>query len=559
LKRLISGKSCNVSPQLSTKLIPMSQPSTFPYKKLLVLTLWLATWTLVNRDLLLIPLWPSILGLLSVLLLRKVIAGLLIGGSAGAILLNDGNPVKAFVAIFTDHLIPALQSGWNISVLIFTLLLGGFVALIEQGGGIQALLNRWVRASGSIKKRIQWSGFALGIVCFFDGLANSLLVGKTLSPLARKAGVSKEKLSYIVDSTSASVACIAVISTWIAYQLSMIREGYKQVGIEEVNAFALFFQSIPLNFYCWFTLALLAVVIAHNWNIGPMRKAEIRRADHKSISDPDPETIDQPTDGSWRAILPLLVLIAGLMIGLYVDGAEGGLLPFSFAKLTAAFGAADAAKILVTVSAFACLVAFLTNLTQFKEESASDIFMGGVLKLFTPCLILISVWILSSTLSQLEAAPVLTALLKGNLPTMLFPAAVFVTGTLISFTTGTSWGTMGVLMPLAIPVALGIGGADAGDSLVPITIAAVFSGAVFGDHCSPLSDTTIVSSIACDLDPLDHVQTQIPYALLAAGLAVIVGFIPAGLGFPGWISLIIGAIILISLPRIFKSSPTTQT
>lgn len=559
MKRLISGKSCNVSPQLSTKLIPMSQPSTFPYKKLLVLTLWLATWTLVNRDLLLIPLWPSILGLLSVLLLRKVIAGLLIGGSAGAILLNDGNPVKAFVAIFTDHLIPALQSGWNISVLIFTLLLGGFVALIEQGGGIQALLNRWVRASGSIKKRIQWSGFALGIVCFFDGLANSLLVGKTLSPLARKAGVSKEKLSYIVDSTSASVACIAVISTWIAYQLSMIREGYKQVGIEEVNAFALFFQSIPLNFYCWFTLALLAVVIAHNWNIGPMRKAEVRRADHNSISDPDPETIDQPTDGSWRAILPLLVLIAGLMIGLYVDGAEGGLLPFSFAKLTAAFGAADAAKILVTVSAFACLVAFLTNLTQFKEESASDIFMGGVLNLFSPCLILISVWILSSTLSQLEAAPVLTALLKGNLPTMLFPAAVFVTGTLISFTTGTSWGTMGVLMPLAIPVALGMGGADAADSLVPITIAAVFSGAVFGDHCSPLSDTTIVSSIACDLDPLDHVQTQIPYALLAAGLAVIVGFIPAGLGFPGWISLVIGAIILISLPRIFKNSPTTQT
>ena len=183
--------------------------------------------------------------------------------------------------------------------------------------------------------------------------------------------------------------------------------------------------------------------------------------------------------------------------------------------------------------------------------------MGGVLNLFTPCLILISVWILSSTLSALEAAPVLTALLKGNLPVVLFPAVVFVTGTLISFTTGTSWGTMGVLMPLAVPVALGMGGESA-DALVPVTIAAVFSGAVFGDHCSPLSDTTIVSSIACDLDPLDHVQTQIPYALLAAGIAIVVGFIPTGLGIPSWISLIVGAVILICLPRIFKNPSTSQ-
>jgi len=539
----------------------MSSPSSFPYKKVLVFTLWLATWILVSTDFAWKALWPSILGLLSVLLLRKVIAGLLIGGSAGAILLNQGNPLTAFTALFTDHLIPALQSSWNISVLIFTLLLGGFVSLIEKGGGIQALLNRWIRHSGSLKKRIQWSGYGLGILCFFDGLANSLLVGKTLTPMANKAGVSKEKLSYIVDSTSASVACVAVISTWIAYQLSMIREGYKLAGAGDVNAFALFFQSIPLNFYCWFTLGLLAVVIAHNWNIGPMRKAELSRSQNDSLVEDSSESTapsNQSTDGAWRAILPLIALIGGLMIGLYLDGVEESVLPLSFGKLATAFGAADAAKILVTVSAFACLVALVSNVSQFKEESASEVFMSGVLNLFTPCLILISVWILSSTLSALEAAPVLTALLKGNLPLILFPAAVFVTGTLISFTTGTSWGTMGVLMPLAIPVALGMSDGITG-TLVPVTIAAVFSGAVFGDHCSPLSDTTIVSSIACDLDPLDHVQTQIPYALVAAGLAIAVGFIPAGLGLPGWISLLVGFIILVSLPRIFKNPPPAQT
>ncbi|MCB1122816.1 MAG: hypothetical protein KJT03_14780, partial [Verrucomicrobiae bacterium] len=185
---------------------------------------------------------------------------------------------------------------------------------------------------------------------------------------------------------------------------------------------------------------------------------------------------------------------------------------------------------------------------------SGEVFLNGLLNLFTPCLILISVWILTSTLSKLDAAPFLSALIQGKLPAGLFPAAVFFTGTLISFTTGTSWGTMGVLMPLALPVAVTLGGSGAEAELIPVTVAAVFSGAVFGDHCSPLSDTTIVSSISCEIDPLAHVQTQIPYALIAAGVALVVGFIPAGLGVPAWISLIAGFILLVFLPRIFKTN-----
>ena len=532
----------------------MSAIYSHPYKKLLVLILWLATWIFVATDWDIKALWPSILGLSSVLLLRRVISGLLIGGSAGAILLSNGNPFDAFMAFFTIHLIPALQSGWNISVLLFTLMLGGFVALIEKGGGIQALLNRWLKASGSIKKRVQWSGFALGIVCFFDGLANSLLVGRTLTPIARQAGISREKLSYIVDSTSASVACVAVISTWIAYQLSMIREGYLLAGIEEVNAFGQFFRSIPLNFYCWFTLVLLAVVIARNWNIGPMREAEKKAEQAMQVFRPEPV---QTVKGAWRALVPLFFLIVGLMAGLYLDGKSGGVFPINFEKVANAFGAADAAKILVTVSALACLVAYITNQAKIKEEAASDVFMDGVMQLFTPCLILVSVWVLTSTLKGLEAATVLSSLLDGTFPLSLFPATVFVIGTLISFTTGTSWGTMGVLMPLAIPVALTLGGVDgaAEGHLIPVTIAAVFSGAVFGDHCSPLSDTTIISSFACDLDPIEHVRTQIPYALLAAGLAIVFGFIPAGFGVPAWMSLLLGIGILFLIQRIFNRSP----
>ncbi len=552
----------------------MSLKHSHPYRKIVLLILFLSTWPLLWLNSPIKALWPSLLALLSVLLLRKVISGLLIGGTVGVILLNNGNPLKAFESFFSDHLVPSLTSSWNISVLIFTLLLGGFVALLEKGGGIQALVQTWLSSSANIKKRVQWSAFTLGLICFFDGLANSLLVGKSLTPVAKQAGVSREKLSYIVDSTSASVACVAVISTWIAYQLSMIKEGFELAGQPQVNTFAIFFQSIPLNFYCWFTLILLAVVIARNWNIGPMKQAETNakacsptQTVGASLSgDPIsqnvgtrlPELSEVEVSGDspshpWRAILPLTVLILGLLIYLYTDGVDGTILPLSFEKIANAFGAAAAAKVLVTISAFACIVAYITNKSTIKTADASEVFLSGVMHLFKPCLILISVWVLTNTVKQLDAATYISLLLNGNLPPELFPAAVFIVGTLISFTTGTSWGTMGILMPLAIPVALNLGSETTDLHLVYAAVAAVFSGAVFGDHCSPLSDTTIVSSIACDIDPLDHVRTQFPYALIAAALAIIIGFIPTGLGWSPWISLITGTVTITLLPTISKS------
>ena len=532
----------------------MSPAFSHPYRKILVLVLWLLTWVFVATDWQSRALWPSVLALVSVLLLKRVIDGLLVGGSAGAVLLSDGNPWSAFLALFTDHLIPALQSTWNISVLIFTLTLGGFVALIEKGGGIQALVDRWLESSIQLKKRVQWSAFGLGLVCFFDGLANSLLVGKSITPVAQRAGVSREKLSYIVDSTSAAVACVAVISTWIAYQLSMIEQGYQISGIGEVNAFGVFFRSIPLNFYCWFTLVLLAVVIAYNWNIGPMRQAESEQipTELKSKDTTKFESLKNPKRAAWRAIVPLAFLLTGLLIALYWDGVEGKVWPITFTKVAQAFGSADAAKVLVTVSVLSCVIAYLCNRSTVAGRNAGVVFLGGVVHLLSPCLILISVWILSSTIKALGAATVLSQLLEGNLSADLFPAVVFLVGTLVSFTTGSSWGTMGVLMPLALPVAISLGQPDASTipTLVPATVAAVFSGAVFGDHCSPLSDTTIVASIACKIEPLDHVRTQIPYALIAASAALLVGFVPTGLGLPAWMSLLIGTVVIFLIPKI---------
>src|SRR6056300_1689389 len=195
-----------------------------------------------------LSLWPSIVSFLSVVLFRSALGGLFLGAVCGVILMSNGNPIDAFTSFFSQVLLPALSSEWNISVLIFTLLLGGFAAILEKGGGFDAILEKWIRQSGKLRKKVQLSAFFIGMLCFFDGLASALLTGRALRSIADRTGVSREKLAYIVDSTGSAVACVAIMSTWIAYQLSMIREGYLAAGIEGTEPFLLFLSSIPRNF-----------------------------------------------------------------------------------------------------------------------------------------------------------------------------------------------------------------------------------------------------------------------------------------------------------------------
>lgn len=603
----------------------------------------------------LVALWPSAVALASVLLTRKVLGGLAGGALAGSILLAGGDPVSGFFALIQVHFLPLFGSSWKTGALIFTLTLGGFVALIEKGGGLNALIRRIAGGGGDPRRRTQLAGFGLGMVCFFDGLANSMMVGRIMLPLARRVGVSRVKLAYLVDSTSSSVACVAFVSTWIAYQLAMIQEGFAVAGLEgEARPYSLFFQSIPYNFYAWFTLALLLVVILRSWDIGPMKRFEAEAWQAVCGKHPErPEAAPlaasphlepgRSEPGLWRALVPVAVLIAALLGGLYADGiralnaeravereairtavtdleslyrempqhpdliagaersgisipgyieerrqsAETRIAeahqplrawPVDLRKLSQAFSSADAAFVLVWTSLVASAVAFLLFPRRWWRErghcamettgpgaavggqpeatgsspipTAGDLFLGGVLTLFGPILILISAWMLGSTLEALHASEVLAVVLEGKLPLWLLPAVTFLTGAAISFSTGTAWGTMGILMPLALPVALRLAGAEPEalpTALLAGVVAAVFSGAVFGDHCSPISDTTIVSSIACGVEPHDHVRTQLPYALIAALVALLLGFLPAGLGLTPWVSLLLGVAALLAL------------
>ena len=527
--------------------------------------LWGSGFVVAGTDYAVRAIWPSLVALGVVLLIRRVLTGLMAGGSAGVIILEEGNPFSAFAAFFTEHLVPSLQDSWKVGALIFTLLLGGFVSLVERGGGFHGLVTGFLLRGKRPASRLQWSTMAVGLVLFFDGLANSMLVGRMMRSLADRCGVSRVKLAYLVDSTSSTVACIAFVSTWIATQLAMIREGYVMAGrSEEAAPYALFFESIPYNFYCLFTLILLAVAIGRNFNPGSMGDFENRgAADNNEVLERRRVSLGEGGDialgevraSHWiRALLPIGVLVCSLLAGVYLSGPERAW-PITAEKIVAAFGGNQVVDVLLWSSAFASLVAFSLFPRGEDRESPSVVFLEGVQALFIPILILVGAWILSSTLDQLQAAEVISGLLRGHLPIFAIPASVFVLGAFISFSTGSAWGTMIILMPLAITVLFGLSvesGFDPDREILAAVVGAVFSGAVFGDHCSPISDTTIVSSISCDVEPHDHVRTQLPYALIAAMAALVLGFLPAGFGLSPWISLAIGLTILWCAPNFLR-------
>jgi Na+/H+ antiporter NhaC len=503
--------------------------------------------------------WPTTAALVMVFLSKSAWVGLAVGAGCGAVLLAGGNPMDAVVGLVATQFLPIFSSPWKVSAILFTLILGGFVALVERGGGLHGLVRLLLGSGRAAAKRMQLTVIGFGLLVFFDGLANTMLIGRLLRAAADRCGVSRVKLAYLADATGSAVACVAFISTWIAFQLSMIREGFEAVG-QEVSAYSLFFQSLPTNFYCWFALFLAVVCALREFNPGPMGRAE--REARRTVNWTDEIQSDEGIVPShWLlAIVPILVLTFSIPSLTYWIGSDT-LWPFSFEKFAQAYGAAErhVPQILVASSILASVVAGLAWLKGNRgrgnrPRDVGSVFFGGVRDLLGPVGVLFTAWMLGSAISQLGAATLLADLLQGRLAVVWLPVAIFGVGAMISFSTGTSWGTMGVLMPLAIPLIFVMTG-ESGDlereRLIVAGIGAVFSGAVFGDHCSPFSDTTIVASIAAGVEPMEHVRTQMPFAVIAAGVAALVGFVPLGFGLSPWMSLLIGGLILYCLPGIF--------
>ena len=524
---------------------------------------------------------PPLVAIVLAFVTKNVIVSLVLGVMSGGFLLNL-NGMNVFSALFSsfldlvDRAIAALADPWNAGIILQVLAIGGVINLVGKMGGAKAIAEALSKRAKSAKSAqiITW---VAGLLVFFDDYANSLIIGPMMRPVTDKMKISRERLAFIIDATAAPVAGIAIISTWIGLEVGLIGSAFDSIGVE-TNAFGVFLNTIPFRFYNILILGFIVITALLLKDFGPMRKAELecRRGGlnlssnedvNKELSKHDElEPLPGVKLSVWNAIIPIGALILGALFAFYysgyttiMGGEDSAVIqlmqnsPASFDAIKEAFSNADASVALFQSAFFAGLVAIIMGVAKkiFTLSEALDIWVDGMKTLIITGVILICAWSLSSVIKELGTAKYLIQLLSGSLPPFILPSLIFVLGAIISFATGTSYGTMGILMPLAIPLAYSI---NPDMSYVIVATSAVLTGAIFGDHCSPISDTTILSSMGAGCNHIDHVRTQMPYAIFVAVITIVFGYIPAGFGLPVYVVLPIAFVAMFIGIQIFGKS-----
>jgi len=505
---------------------------------------------------------PPLLAIVVALIFRNVIPALFLGiwvGSwtiAGLSLFGLG---RGLLDSFQVHVLGALSNPDRAAIILFSFMIGGMVGIISKNGGMQGVVNRIIPWASS-PKRGQVATGALGLIIFFDDYANTLIVGNTMRKVTDKLRISREKLAYIVDSTAAPVTCVAFVTTWIGYEVGLIGVAVEQIEGFNEAAYSVFLSSIPYNFYPLLAMLFVFVVAVSQRDFGPMYKAEVRARTTGQVLSPTADVDEAAVSGKelkprqdkphrpLNAVIPVLVLIFAVLGGLYATG-EGE-------SLRDIIGSADSYKALMWASLVGALSAALLSIGQriLTLHETVEAWYAGLKSMLFGMIILVLAWSLSSVTEVLHTADFLISILGETLHPGVVPALVFVLSAATAFATGSSWGTMGILMPLVLPltwaVLLANGVADPSHyHIIYSTVACVLAGAVWGDHCSPISDTTILSSMASGCDHMDHVRTQLPYAVLVGGVGMLAGTLPTGFGFPWWASLPLGAVVLVVAHR----------
>lgn len=520
---------------------------------------------------------PPIVAILLAFITKNVVISLFIGVLSGGFILNltGFNVFGALTQAFLDFINRALNSlsdPWNAGIVMQVLVIGGVINLVAKMGGAKAIAEALAKKAKTAKSA-QLITWFLGICVFFDDYANSLIVGPIMRPVADKMKISRERLAFIIDATAAPIAGLAIISTWIGLEVSLISEGFESIGVE-ASGFGVFLQTIPYRFYNILILAFIVITALTLKEFGPMRKAEIAaRNRDKNIKDEvaveATAQMDElePKEGVklsiWNAIIPIGALIISALVAFYYSGYSAIIggdpsatqeiminSPFSFKGIMEAFAASDASVALFQSALFASIVAILMGVCKkiFTLSEAIEVWVDGMKGLIITGVILILAWSLGSVIKELGTAYYLVEVLKGAIPAFLLPSLIFILGAVISFSTGTAYGTMSILMPLAIPLAYSI---NPDMSFVVVCTSAVLTGAIFGDHCSPISDTTILSSMGAGCNHIEHVKTQIWYSLFVAAVTILFGYIPSGFGVPIYIVLPISLIALYVGVQIF--------
>ncbi|MCV3384079.1 Na+/H+ antiporter NhaC family protein [Campylobacter lari] len=530
---------------------------------------------------------PPVIAIVLAFITKDVVLSLFIGALSGTFMLGliENNIYHAIIASFTGFIskvVNSMASSGNAGILLQVLTIGGVVALITKTGGTKAVAL-WLSTKAKQAKSSQFATWCMGIFIFFDDYANSLIVGPIMRPVTDKFKVSREKLAFIMDATAAPITGLAIISTWIGLEISLIRSGYDLIddatfahlGIikEEINAFEIFVQTLPYRFYNLFMLIFVLLTIYTGREFGPMLKAELRaRAGkfshgHEQIDNVEDKVLEPKEHiklQASNAIIPLAVLIIFSFIGFYFSGYNAledanikmqiDAAPFSLFAFRETFGAADASIVLFQAALLATIIAIILGMYRkiFTLKEAIATWTHGWRTMIMTVIILLCAWSLASVIKDLGTSKYLIDLFSDKTPIYLLPTAIFIFASIISFSTGTSYGTMGILMPLAIPLAMAVGvhndlnGIELHQYMI-INISGVLTGAIFGDHCSPISDTTILSSMGSKCDLLAHVSTQMPYALSVCAISTLCGYLPVALGLNVWLGLVFGIIAMIAL------------
>ena len=472
---------------------------------------------------------PPIIAIALALITKEVYSSLLIGILAGGLLFTGFNPLHAVETTFE---VMGSKLGENINISIFLVLLGILVSLVTKSGASRAY-GDWASKTIRSRRGAAYATSFLGIFIFVDDYFNCLTVGTVMRPVTDRYGVTRAKLAYIIDATAAPVCIIAPISSWAAAVGSSLPES------SSIDGFSLFLQTIPMNLYALLTIGFLIWLMGADFDFGPMGRYE---AEHK---DDDLTQLEQThvVGGAGRVydlILPICVLIALCIAGMLYTGGI-----FEGVGVIDAFAGCDSSTSLVLGSFFTLIFTFLLYIPRriLTFSQFCEAFTEGFKAMVPAILILTLAWTLSGVCSEeyLDIGGFVSSIVDGeSMIAMLMPAIFFLISLGLAFATGTSWGTFGILIPIAVAVF-----GDAGGTMLVMTVAACLSGAVCGDHVSPISDTTILASAGAQCNHIDHVSTQMPYALLIAAICF-VGFLIGGLVGNGFVALVVGVALLVA-------------
>lgn len=528
-----------------------------------------------------LSLLPPLLAVALAFLLKDVVLSLLIGYVAGTALLaavNGGGLWAVTARTFSDGcsgILTTVTDPEKAEVLVLCIVIGGMVEVIRKSSGFEVLAQRLTRRINSPRKACL-VGELMGLGVFFDDYANALIVGPVLQPVTDKLGISREKLAYLVDSTAAPVTGIAIISSWVAVEVSVIDEGLALAGMD-LSGYGMFLGSIPYCFYCIFCLLFIFQSSLMEREFGPMLKAENRARSGMPLRpgakvERPPQTgagarLDKQGGRMLVALGSILLLIVMAVITFYTDGRAAAIAlgelepdaPFSLATLATAFGQANTIYLVMQAAMAGSIAALALGcaLKLFTFREGLETWIRGASSMMVTVFILVLAWALASTVTQLGTVYFVVDIISASVPWWIVPTMIFLACCLISFATG-SYGCMFIVMPMAIPIATavtGLGHVPDPDAFLLVCIASVLSGGIFGDHSSPITDCTILSSLGSGCETMDHVQTQMPYAFTVAAVSVLCGTLLSALGVPAWACLLLGGCALALCLILFGKVP----